>query len=415
MFNERCMRDERIENLINIYRNMKKYESPDSNDPVFLKIRDELEERISYKIKGVHRNHIGYSPSIGCYRTRNPRVTRKDKIELMIIIYEYHFLGLPVIKRQRCYLKAIYYEWIKEFDKLVHQKHRGIGSLRHYISDYKNYLEGTELENTFISEITYKDLRNYYATITEGQAVTRKTLNNVKAMINQIFDYARNQNIPVINTREVRTSDLCCKEYDNYDDIYSDEEREAVLKVCLGENEVYARCIGLMFCLCVRVGEIKALKWSDVNISEKKVYIHRSMVQILENGTYKDACVDRTKGKKRECNRYENLSDTAIKLLEEQLIENPSGEFVFMVNDHPLLSNIINRRLEKICKKAGVRYLSTHKIRYWAVTSMYEANVPEALIQYTAGHTNPSTTNHYKRLAKKKNDIDHNTWNSIFG
>lgn len=46
---------------------------------------------------------------------------------------------------------------------------------------------------------------------------------------------------------------------------------------------------------------------------------------------------------------------------------------------------------------------------------MYEASVPEALIQNTAGHTNPTTTNHYKRLAKKKNDIDCNTWNSIFG
>ena len=102
--------------------------------------------------------------------------------------------------------------------------------------------------------------------------------NNVKSLINQIFDYARNMDFPVINTHDICTMDLCCKEVDNYDKVYSDAERERILEVCREQNDVYSHCIGLMFCLCVRIGEMKALKWSDVDFENRKIYIHRSMI-----------------------------------------------------------------------------------------------------------------------------------------
>ena len=61
----------------------------------------------------------------------------------------------------------------------------------------------------------------------------------------------------------------------------------------------------------------------------------------------------------------------------EQRKESPFGEFVFMTNDHPLLTYMINKKLRKVCEKAGVQYLSTHKIRFWAVTVMYDSNLPD--------------------------------------
>lgn len=106
---------------------------------------------------------------------------------------------------------------------------------------------------------------------------------------------SNDQNIPVINTHDIHTMDLCCKESDNSEKIYSDEEREKILEVCKVKDDVYSRCISLMFCLCVRIGEIKALKWSDVDFDNKRVYIHRSMVQTEVNGVYRERCVDRTK------------------------------------------------------------------------------------------------------------------------
>ena len=123
----------------------------------------------------------------------------------------------------------------------------------------------------------------------------------------------------------------------------------------------------------------------------------------------------RVKQRIKSANRYQNLSELAIHFLKEQRMETPFTEFVFMANGHPLLTNMINRNLMRICKKAGVEYLSTHKIRFWAVTAMYDSNLPDYLIQYTAGHADPATTNLYKRPEKLGKKIEAETWNRMFG
>lgn len=405
---------EEIDNAIGRYKNIIGYDRIYLNSHAVDDMRNDLENRIENKLKGVHKNKICQT-SDGRFKTHNPQIIKKTKMDLLIALYEYYFHDTPLPTRKKQTIKILFPQWMENYEILIEQGHRSVASRRHYESDYRKYLAGTDLEKMDITKITFQDIKGFYARITSNQSITRKVLNNVKTLINQIFDYARDQNIPVINTHDIRTMDLCCKETDNADKVYSDEERDKILSVCKSQNDVYARCIGLMFCLCVRVGEIKALKWSDVDLENKKVFIHRSMVQVSEDGVYRDTCVDRTKGKKKKCNRYENLSELAIHFLKEQRKESPFGEFVFMTNDHPLLTNMINKKLRKICEEAGVLYLSTHKIRFWAVTAMYDSNLPDYVIQYTAGHADPATTNHYKRPEKLGKKIEADTWNRMFG
>ena len=408
------MINEKIENLIFIYHGFQHCDIILSNSHAVDDMRNELERQIENQLKGVHKNKI-CQISDGRYKTHNPQIIKKTRLELLIALYEYYFHQAPPSTRKKVTIKSLFPEWMETYDLLIEQGHRSVGSKRHYESDYKNYLADTTLETTDITKITFQDIKRFYAQITANQAITRRTLNNIKTLINQIFDHARNQNIPVINTHDIRTMDLCCKEIDNEDKVYSDDEREKVLKECKSQNDVYCRFIGLMFCLCVRIGEVKALKWSDVDFENRKVFIHRSMVQVKENGIYKDKCVDRTKGKKKKCNRYENLSDLALFFLKEQRKENPFNEFVFISNNHPLSTNMVNKKLKRICEQADVPYLSSHKIRFWAVTAMYDSNIPDFIIQYTAGHADPATTNHYKRPEKLGKRIEIETWNKKFG
>ena len=408
------MTDERIDKLIESFKNLMQYDMLGVHSHAYDDMRKELEKQIENRLKGVHKNKI-FRTKDGRYKTHNPEMIKTNKIDLMIALYEYYYHEKPEVIPKKRTIKYLFPEWLKTYKVLIEQGHRSVGSLRHYESDYNKYLSGSELENVDITTIKFRDIKGFYSKITAHQAITRKTLNNVKTLINQIFDYARDRDIPVINTHDIHTMDLCCKEIDNEDKVYSDEERERILKACRKQNDVYARCIGLMFCLCVRIGEMKALKWSDVDFENKKVYIHRSMVQVEEDGVYKDHCVDRTKGKKKKCNRYENLSELAIYFLNEQRKESAFSEFVFMTNDHPLQTNMVNKNLKKICEQVGVEYLSSHKIRFWAVTAMFDANLPDYVIQYTAGHADPATTNHYKRPEKLGKKIEADTWNQMFG
>ena len=58
----------------------------------------------------------------------------------------------------------------------------------------------------------------------------------------------------------------CYDDEDNYEEIYSDEERKKLLKVVLNHPEdVIARMFVILFCMPLRLGEVRSIKWSDVD------------------------------------------------------------------------------------------------------------------------------------------------------
>ena len=61
-----------------------------------------------------------------------------------------------------------------------------------------------------------------------------------------------------------------------------------------------------------------------------------------------------------------------------------------------------------------IPYMSSHKIRFWSVTNMYANGMQQADIQRMAGHADPATTDHYKRVSRL-DDIDTSIWNEMFG
>lgn len=125
-------------------------------------------------------------------------------------------------------------------------------------------------------------------------------------------------------------------------------------------------------------------------------------------------CVNHTKSGLKEGNRIQPLSDKAVEILKAQRRSNPFGEYVFLYKDAPLVSNTINHHLLRICERAGVEYMSSHKIRFWSVTNMYANGMRQADIQRMAGHTDPATTDHYKRVSQL-GDIAKESWNAMFG
>ena len=105
------------------------------------------------------------------------------------------------------------------------------------------------------------------------------------------------------------------------------------------------------------------------------------------------------KGGKEAGKRTQPLSDRAIsvvKWLNEHyyssvwLLPNKTGS-------EPIYTNRFNENLKKICEKAGVRYFSSHGIRFHNISAMYDAGIPEKEIQRLSGHTTSAMTRHYNK------------------
>ncbi|MCC8138727.1 MAG: site-specific integrase [Lachnospiraceae bacterium] len=352
-----------------------------------------------------------YKTKDGRYKTYVPiQICRKNKIDVLKGLYAYYY-GADDLT-----LEVVYKKWISDFEELAQEGHRSFDTSDHYKSDWKKFLEGTALSKTPICEIKVSTLKSFYRAITAHAAITRKTLNNVKSLMNHIFDYALDLDYVSDNVaRKVNTKDLICKETVSNEAVYSDDECNAIIKAALEKSNTYARAIVLMFCLCVRVGEVEALKWEHINFEDRTIYIGSSMRRTRdENGKQIYVWTDSLKGRQKESQRMLHMSDLAYTVLKEQRRNDPFSEFVFMENGHALLTTQFNRWLKRFCESAGVTYYSSHKIRFTNITKIVNCGGSLAQAQKAAGHKHITTTDHYIRNSKI-NQIEESKWNEIFG
>ena len=382
----------------------------EGGSPAFI---DEMRNRLAYQyekaLKNVHTNKI-CQLSDGRWKTKNPQIAKKTKFELLEALYE-HYYGKKLLS-----IEGVFEEWMKEYKKDVDLGHRSILTYERYQSDWNRFFHDTTLAKMDITTVKVSTIKKHYKTICANGAITRKTLNNAKTILNHVFDYAvDNDYVPSNTARSVGTRDIHCKEVNNELKVYSNEERDKILAQAELEDDVFARAIILMFCSCTRIGEIRALKWEDVDFENRTMYIHREIVRRKDDeGHEYYVCVNHTKSGLKEGNRMQPLSDKAIAVLKAQRRSNPFGEYVFLFKDAPLVTATINHHLMRMCEKVGVEYMSSHKIRFWSVTNMYANGMQQADIQRMAGHADPATTNHYKRVSRL-GDIDQESWNEMFG
>ncbi len=108
-----------------------------------------------------------------------------------------------------------------------------------------------------------------------------------------------------------------------------------------------------------------------------------------------------------------NLNSKAVEVLKEQRKVNPFGEYIFVSkNGTPLLTNRINEHLKGFCKKAGIRYLSSHSIRTTNITALFDYGVAPTKIQVAAGHSDIRTTSGYCR-SEACDEIDSNILDKV--
>ncbi len=69
---------------------------------------------------------------------------------------------------------------------------------------------------------------------------------------------------------------------DKWKGVYSPIDKKKILEVC-GKMKptVYSKAIELMFCLDIRIGELRALQKNDVDLSDKTIYADDPIRSVL--------------------------------------------------------------------------------------------------------------------------------------
>lgn len=136
-----------------------------------------------------------------------------------------------------------------------------------------------------------------------------------------------------------------------------------------------------------RYGEAAALKWKNVDILMRDVYIRESWSQNLKKfGATKNI----------QSVRHIAIDERTAEILEEMKAKSDC-ELVFpTVHKAPFSNGALNKFMKTVGDYGGMsknpKHFSTHMLRHSHITLLVFAGVPQKIIMDRVGHSNPRTT-----------------------
>lgn len=364
-------------------------------------LRKEKEKKVlekhKFKISGPFR-----TGNKTYYTTRAPwttskkigRLTYNDIIEAL---YEHYYSD----SISDLTVQEVFELMIKEYEESHFLSHL---TLIHYKSDWNKYIVGRKCKwlNVPIKDVLTGQIYEHYQLLTVDGSIKRSTFNNVKSVVNAVFNYAINNNIQCVKASYIDTHRLnFAPTEDKWEGVYTAEDRQKILDICDSiKPTVYTKAIELMFCLDIRIGELRALYKEDVNLDTRTIFIGHQMVDVQTDKANRHSVrTDIMKGKKEAGKREQPLSKRAVDVI-EWLFENyPDTDWLLPSKalNTPIRLHRFNDNLKKICELANVRYFSSHGIRFHNISAMYDAGISEKEIQRLSGHTTAKMTRHYNK------------------
>ena len=379
---------------------------------------EELErKRKEVLVKKIHKNKIlAPTEKYHYYKTRIPgdkQIAKRNYADLIDELYNLYYgakFEIPTLS------EAVEKSITKKYEKETIEYITSVS----YRSLFKKYFSHLPISNKLITDISKEQLRDSFETIAgDGSGISKKVLSNIRTVINGAFDYANMiDGIDCIDSNRVKITDLIrkCQPPASEDEAYTRDEAEAIVSYLNTLNPtVYTLAIRLMFCLSVRIGELSAITWNDYDEEKKELHLTHSLVTKPIGTVHRRVTdVNYMKSHSNKGKRVLALSDYAIYLLSE--LKKINGEKKYILQSKgkmPISTNHFNDHLKAYCKVCGIEYKSSHKIRFYACSMMYEAGYDEKTIQENMGHSSLAMTRHYDRRTKK--EVSRELTNSTFG
>ncbi len=163
-------------------------------------------------------------------------------------------------------------------------------------------------------------------------------------------------------------------------------------------------CLILNFYLGLRVGELAALTWNDVDFNRRLIHVNKTEVKYFS----RDENLERVGGmayhvinstKTLTSTRVLPLCDGAIYILTrlKKWHEQNEYEDTHLAFDgaHSILSRSLDRTMRRLCELNEMPKYNTHKIRKTYASYLHDSGIPIKTISELCGHSEITTTARY--------------------
>ena len=270
---------------------------------------------------------------------------------------------------------------------------------------WNKYLQDTDLGQMRINDIDNFMIEDHVYSLIKTFHLKEKELREIQFLLRKTFRFAQRSKVITKNPMEYveinRTGCAPATPRLSKTRIFlSDEAARMDAEITQELLDIpwntTALAIRLLFLLGLRIGEVVALRKSDVDWEEETIHIQREE-QKNENG--KPAVVEHTKKKSIYGNRVLPLGRNGIALIREVLRINEEnsfqdGDYLFLGEKGTrITSRAVDNRIRKLCARAGIKPAkSAHDIRRTVATRLYRSTHDVELVRQFLGHSDVKTT-----------------------
>lgn len=223
------------------------------------------------------------------------------------------------------------------------------------------------------------------------QKLSAKTVRDILTVLKSILKYAESQcgtgsisSIKVIYPREVK------KEMR----VLTVEEQNRLIRELTDNTDAVKFGILLALITGMRIGEICALKWGDVSITDRVLHVSQTMqrLQIPEEDSIRRTRILVGEAKSSCSDRYIPLTGSALILCENMRREDPDAYVLTGAPDRYMEPRTLHNHLHRICQSCGLEEVHFHTLRHTFATRCVEAGFEVKSLSEILGHSNTKVT-----------------------
>jgi len=168
-------------------------------------------------------------------------------------------------------------------------------------------------------------------------------------------------------------------------------EQKRVMTVASKEKKGYGIPTLLALHSGLRIGEIAALQWSDIDFDTNLINVNQTYQRIGTLETHHKTQLVLTDSKTEASERVVPIGPTLRKLLLEHR-KCSKGSFVFSTNGQPCEPRLLTYHFHRIRLKANLPKIHFHQLRHTFATRCLEANKDVSSVSALLGHASTQMT-----------------------